>query len=862
MKLTELIDLLQDARECGDGYLAKCPAHDDRRASLSVKEDGDRLLLNCHAGCPTPTILRALGLTFSDLFLSAPARRNGHSGGGGQVIATYDYQAEDGTLLYQVLRKLPKAFVQRRPDGAGGWTWRLGNTRRVLYRLPELLAADPGATVYVAEGEKGVDRLRLAGAVATCSPHGAGKWRAAYAGHLAGRHVVILPDNDAPGRAHAETVARSLSGVAASVKVLALPDLAAGADAYDWLEEGHTLAELEALAAAAPEWTPSTVASPLVAERDLAHAEALTHLWRDRYRWAPHRGAWLTWTGQVWSPLTEEQAAAQATEALRRHYAEQIAAARTDEDVRRYTRLARETCMSARVNGGLYFLKGREGFHTDAEQWDADPWALNAANGVIDLRTGTLRPHDPQDLLTKLAPVDYDPQADGPTWAAHLAYFLPDPDVRRQVQRDLGLALFGGDLEEFFAIWYGTGSNGKSTTVKVLQNALGDYAARAAPNLLIQRRHESHPTEVADLAGRRVVFSVEIGARARLDEAKVKDLTGGDRIKARYMRQDFFEFPQTWTIFLLVNHRPIITGTDNGIWRRVRLVPWTVSMPEDNPARQPQEIIVERLGAEGPAILRWLVDGFLDWQADRRWMADAVRAATDEYRANQDRLAGFLADCCEVRPRVSTPVGELYDAYAEWCEAANEDPLGKTAFSRQMTDRGFSQKRAAKGERRWLDIRLQTAPTQEELFDLNDGAGGRTQADSASHSPQDENELPGDMANLSACVRQDEVTNGDSISHSPQKQNELSGDMENVSPFVTHDSPTPAIGDRVHCLDGAGNVTTAQPLEIVHVYLDEQTGDQYAVLVDATGGRGLWPLEQCAARGDARLEGVVWEDVA
>ncbi|OQA93141.1 MAG: hypothetical protein BWY25_03126 [Chloroflexi bacterium ADurb.Bin222] len=285
-------------------------------------------------------------------------------------------------------------------------------------------------------------------------------------------------------------------------------------------------------------------------------------------------------------------------------------------------------------------------------------------------------------------------------------------------------------------------------------------------------------------------------------------------------------------------------------------------MPEDNPARQPQEIIVERLGAEGPAILRWLVDGFLDWQADRRWMADAVRAATDEYRANQDRLAGFLADCCEVRPRVSTPVGELYDAYAEWCEAANEDPLGKTAFSRQMTDRGFSQKRAAKGERRWLDIRLQTAPTQEELFDLNDGAGGRTQADSASHSPQDENELPGDMANLSACVRQDEVTNGDSISHSPQKQNELSGDMENVSPFVTHDSPTPAIGDRVHCLDGAGNVTTAQPLEIVHVYLDEQTGDQYAVLVDATGGRGLWPLEQCAARGDARLEGVVWEDVA
>jgi putative DNA primase/helicase len=856
MKLTELVDLLQDARECGDGYLARCPAHDDRRASLSVKEDGDRLLVNCHAGCATPAILRALGITFSDLFLSAPARRNGASGG--QVIATYDYQAEDGTLLYQVLRKLPKDFVQRRPDGAGGWTWKLGNTRRVLYRLPELLAADPAVTVYVVEGEKGVDRLRLAGAVATCSPHGAGKWRAAYAGHLAGRHVVILPDNDAPGRAHAETVARSLSGVAASVKVLALPDIAAGADAYDWLEEGHTLAELEALAAAAPEWTPSTVASPLVAERDLAHAEALTHLWRDRYRWAPHRGAWLTWTGQVWSPLTEEQAAAQATEALRRHYAEQIAAARDDDAVRRFTRLARETCMSARVNGGLYFLKGREGFHTDAEEWDADPWALNAANGVIDLRTGTLRPHDPQDLLTKLAPVDYDPAADGPTWDAHLSYFLPDPDVRRQVQRDLGLSLFGGDLEEFFDIWYGTGSNGKSTTVKVLQNALGDYAARAAPNLLIQRRHESHPTEVADLAGRRVVFSVEIGARARLDEAKVKDLTGGDRIKARYMRQDFFEFPQTWTIFLLVNHRPIITGTDNGIWRRVRLVPWTVSMPEDNPARQPQEIIVGRLGAEGPAILRWLVDGILDWQADRRWMADAVRAATDEYRANQDRLAGFLADCCEVRPRVSTPVGELYDAYAEWCDTANEDPLGKNPFSRQLLDRGFSQKKGTKGLRRWLGIRLLSAPRQDELFGDDEI---RPDTDTTSSSPRDQNEYSGDMENVSVSGHPDSgVAQGGTISRSPQDENELSGDMETLPPCATH--APPAIGDRVHCLDGAGNVTTAQPLEIVHVYLDEQTGDQYAVLVDTTGGRGLWPLEQCAAQGDARLEGVVWEDVA
>jgi putative DNA primase/helicase len=867
MKLADLIDLLQDARECGDGYLAKCPAHDDRRASLSVKEDGDKLLLNCHAGCSTPTILKALGLHFSDLYLSAPARRNGHSGG--QVIATYDYQAEDGTLLYQVLRKLPKDFVQRKPDGAGGWTWKLGNTRRVLYHLPELLGADPLATVYVAEGEKGVDRLRLEGAIATCSPHGAGKWRPAYAPVLAGRHVVVLPDNDNPGRDHAESVARSLTGVATSVKVLALPGLPAGADAYDWLEAGHTLADLDALAAATPEWIPSATASPLVAERDLAHAEALATLWKDAYRWAPHRGLWYQWTGQVWAPITEEQAATHAADDLRRHYADQIAAARDDDQVRRYTRLAKETCMSARVNGGLYFLKGRDGFHTDAEEWDADPWALNVANGVVDLRTGTLRPHDPQDLLTKLAPVDYDPNAAGPVWDAHLALFLPDADVRRQVQRDLGLALYGGDLEEFFDIWYGTGANGKSTTTKVLKEILGDYAARAAPNLLIQRAHEAHPTEIADLSGRRVVFSVEISARARLDEAKVKDLTGGDRIKARYMRQDFFEFAQTWTIFLLVNHRPIITGTDNGIWRRVRLVPWTVTMPEDHPARQPQDIIVSRLIAEGPAILRWLVEGFLDWQRERRWIADAVRAATDEYRANQDRLAGFLADCCEELPRVSTPVGDLYTAYTDWCEAANEDPLGKNPFSRQMMDRGFSQKKGTKGLRRWLGIRLLSTPKQDELFGDDET---RPDTDTISHSPLDENAFPGEQENTSVSGHPDDdgrVAHSGTVSHSPLDENAFPGEQENPPPCATHGEPVeqalmdpPEIGDRVHCLDDSGNITTARPLEIVHLYLDEQTGEQHAVLVDADGGRGMWPLERCAKRDDPRIAGAVWDDAA
>jgi len=711
MTLEELLGRLHGVRRSGTGYVALCPAHDDRQASLSVNEDNGRLLLHCHAGCAFPAIRDALGLTNADLRTTEePAGQ-----GAARIVATYDYLDERGALLYQVVRYAPKTFRQRRPDGAGGWVWRMGNTRRVLYRLPEVLAADPARPVYLVEGEKSADRLARDGLVATCSPGGAGKWRDAYGEALRGRRVVILPDNDDPGRSHALQAARSLFGVAASVRLLALPGLSDRADVYDFLQDGHTVQDLDALAAEAPEWTPEADADAAAGQmaalpptvRDLAHAEALAVAWRGRYRWAAHRGTWLQWTGQRWAPVTDGQAASAAAADLRRHYAGLLAEARDREAIERLATLVTETCRFSCIQGGLNFLKGFEGFHTDAGQWDRDPWLLNVANGTIDLRSGQVRPHDPADMITKLAPVDFAPGCAGDAWEAHLAYFLPSDDVRRQVQRDLGMAMVGADLDEMLPVWYGTGANGKSTTARVIQEVLGDYACRAAPNLLIQQRHEQHPTELADLAGQRVVFSVEVGNTARLDESKTKDLTGGDRIKARYMRQDFFEFESTWTIFLLCNHKPTISGTDLGIWRRVRLVPWTVTIPPEE--QRPQDDVVRELMAEGPAVLAWLLAGLADWQRDRHWRAAAVQEATEAYRAEEDRLAGFLAECCEQRPYVSVPVGELYEAYAAWCTTAGEEALGKHLFGERLRDRGITQARVPGGKTRsWVGVRLVT----------------------------------------------------------------------------------------------------------------------------------------------------------
>ena len=246
-------------REISEGRTdrADVPAHDDRKASLSVSEgDGGRILLKCHAGCEADAIAGALGLTMADLFVEK------RSNGNGRVIETaYDYRDEDGKLLFQAVRYVGKKFSQRRPDGAGGFIYDLEGVRRVPYRLPELLAADCSATVFLPEGEQDVDNLRARGLVATCNPMGAGKWRDEYSDFLTGREVVILPDNDDPGRDHARAIARSLVGAASSVKVLALSGLPEKGDVSNWLSLGGTVETLRALADAAPEWKPDAESS-------------------------------------------------------------------------------------------------------------------------------------------------------------------------------------------------------------------------------------------------------------------------------------------------------------------------------------------------------------------------------------------------------------------------------------------------------------------------------------------------------------------------------------------------------------------------------------------------------------------------
>jgi putative DNA primase/helicase len=336
------------------------------------------------------------------------------------------------------------------------------------------------------------------------------------------------------------------------------------------------------------------------------------------------------------------------------------------------------------------------------EDFDTDPWLLNCLDGTIDLRTGELRPHNPDDLITRLTAIHYEPEMPTPFWDAHLdRVACGDAELIGYLQRAVGYSLTGLTSENVLFILYGSGANGKSTTLEVLRMVMGEYADTAAPDLLLATG-ERHPTELADLYGRRFVYSHEVQDGGRLAEAKVKRLTGNDRIKARRMREDFWSFSPTHKFWLGTNHKPIIYGTDHAIWRRIRLIPFSATIPAEE--RDPD--VLRKLRGELPGILGWAVRGCLEWQ--RRGLGEpaAVREATEVYRAESDVMASFLTEHCVRDVGATTTARELYEVYKQWAEASGERVVSRQLFGRRLAERGVVQCRVRSGHSAWRGIRL------------------------------------------------------------------------------------------------------------------------------------------------------------
>jgi putative DNA primase/helicase len=432
---------------------------------------------------------------------------------------------------------------------------------------------------------------------------------------------------------------------------------------------------------------------------DIGYARRLVAVHRDQVRYVPEWRRWLTWDGQRWADDTAGQVSHLAAVIARRvteSALDELRKADGEDDrkaAKRKLALALAHERENAVRGAVAIAAATPRLVVTVDRLDADPHLLNVANGTLDLRTMTLRGHDPRDLITRAAVAAYRPEARSDRWEAFLETVQPDKVMRAYLARLIGLALEGRVTEHLLQVHYGNGSNGKTTFFEAVAWALGDYAAHADPELVVARRFEAHPTGVAALYGLRLALLPETDAGQALAEGTVKRLTGGDQITARRMREDFWSFRPSHTFAMMTNHRPQVSGTDRGIWRRLKLVPWDVEIP---PAEQDPELYDELRG-DADAILAWALAGYLDWAETGTGDPDEVTEATEAWRVESDALGRFIAQRCRVQPGRMIGSSKLFAVWMGWCEAENEPPGTLTAFASLMKRQGFGNHRTARG---------------------------------------------------------------------------------------------------------------------------------------------------------------------
>lgn len=401
---------------------------------------------------------------------------------------------------------------------------------------------------------------------------------------------------------------------------------------------------------------------------------------------------WLAWDGKRWRIDDTGEVDRRAQSTARAIYQEA-----TDAPDHKRQALARHAIASesaGKITSMIRLAESQPEIRATPESFDANDWLLTCSNGTIDLRSGELLPHDRAHMLTKAISVAYHPQARAPQWLAFLdRIFAGNQDLIGYVQRMMGYMLTGSTGAQCMFIAHGKGANGKSVLIDVIRALLGDYARNADPSTFLAQQSERIRSDLARLAGVRFVSTVELDEGRRLSEALVKQVTGGDPITSAFKFKDEFEFMPRFKLLMATNHKPVIKGTDYAIWRRIKLIPFGVTIPED----ERDEQLTDKLKTELPGILAWTVRGCLDWQRDGLNEPTDVRAATNAYRAEQDVIGQFIDECCIEGPRMQVATADLYAAYAKWCDDGGERGVNQRRFAQQMTERGVDRVRSRSG---------------------------------------------------------------------------------------------------------------------------------------------------------------------
>lgn len=435
---------------------------------------------------------------------------------------------------------------------------------------------------------------------------------------------------------------------------------------------------------------------------DLGNARRLARRHGHLLRWSP-ASDWLYWTREVWVPDEARRVYSLAKEIVD-DLLEEVSHCEDENERERLMKSAVKCQAAPRINALPDLLRCEPGIYVNVDALDRDPYLLNCRNGTVDLRTGALRPHDRSDLLTKLAAVAFDDSAPCPTWTRFLErIFGGDRDLIEFVQRLMGYCATGSIREQILAIFHGGGQNGKSTLLEAVRRVLGEYVGHASTNTFMAQDRASSEVgyDLARLRGCRLVTVIESGEGRRLNEELIKQATGGDPIAARAPYRQGFTYVPTFKLLIAANHRPRVTGTDFALWRRLRLVPFDVTVPPEE--RDP--LLLEKLLAESEGILAWIVQGAVSWNRDGLQAPDRVRVATEAYRSDQDVVQRFVDECCEKGAGLSEPARDLYAAFMSWAREGGESEVSTKRFGTRLGELGLTPSKSG-SVRFWLGIRL------------------------------------------------------------------------------------------------------------------------------------------------------------
>lgn len=691
MTFEEVISRFEVKSRYKDRVQAVCPAHSDKQASLTISRGRTGTLIHCHAGCQIDDILVAVGLKKSDLFYGDRQQGSSwqkyiESREKRRIEAVYHYASINGAYMYTKIRLQGKKLlygILKNDRFQYGLQGRSRRELKALYFNPKAVkqAISEGKAIYYCEGEKDANTLTKRGYTALTAG-GTCDWQPEFAAVLKGANVIILADNDEPGKQLAERVKADLQGVAKSTKIIIpTPDIPKG-DISDYFAAGHSNEEFEELIkkesvteklmqVTYPKKTLKQILKDLKAEQyetsDKGFGRLFADVYKDKHRYNPSRKDFMLYDGRRWIDDTEGLAAKSSAKELSDALIKYAVGVDTEG---KYLKAVALLCNIRNRNNMLQDSK--DVYYFSNEQLDTNDYLLNVQNGTLDLsgKEPIFIEHSPDMLLSKICNVEYNPAADCKVWDKFLMEIMQgDADKIRYLQKIAGLSLTGNTEQETCFILYGsTTRNGKSSFCETLIYMLGDYALTMKPeSLAVKQNIDSRQAsgDIARLAGCRLCNASEPPKRMLFDTALLKSLLGRDSITARHLHQREFSFIPKFKLLMNTNYLPTITDDTVFSSGRINVVTFDRHFEPHEQDKGLKNKLRDKNQLSG--ILNWCIRGFQLYRKEGLEPPEAVQRATNVYRSDSDKIGNFINECLSKSDQ-NSKAKEIYELYSEWCE--------------------------------------------------------------------------------------------------------------------------------------------------------------------------------------------------